>query len=84
MSQTIAKKASVHYFCWKFAFQHCSPKGIKEIEKFLPDKKIDEEDFFFIEIANIFTITSTAGVHLRFIPNFGPETLTNSCKVLVR
>jgi len=80
MAQTIAKKASVHYFRWKFAFQHCSHKGIEEMKKFLDNKRVDYEDFF-IEIANIFTITSTAGVHLRLIPNFGPETLTNSCKV---
>lgn len=80
MSQTIAKKSSVHYYRWKYAFQHGSHAGIQEIKNFLDSKSINYEDFF-IEIANLFTITSTVGVHINLIPNFTPKILAHSLEV---
>lgn len=80
MSQTIAKKASVHYYRWKYAFQYSSHTGITEIKNFLDARNINHEDFF-IEIANLFTITSTVGVHIHLIPNFTPKILAHSLEV---
>lgn len=77
MSKTISVKASVHYYRWKFAFQFPPHTGINVIKKYLDYHHIDHEDFF-IEIASLFIVTSTAGVHLRLVPNFGVERIKRS------
>lgn len=80
MSQSISKKASVHYFRWKWAFQKEPHTGVGKMKAFLLKNKISDEDFF-IEVASLFTVTSTIGVHLQFIPNVGIESIKRSLKM---